>query len=252
MQARVRDEQVFHDNQARRRAAQRPGGVCPLDDDWYLDHETWIRPALEQLTPVDGLRVLDLGCGHGMASIVLARRGAQVTALDLSVGYLQEARERGEASGVEIQWIQADGHRLPFPDRSFDRIWGNAILHHLDMKTIGQEIRRILKPGGWAVFCEPWGENPLLEFARRYLPYPGKERTPEETPLRKQDLETLQQIFPQMQWKGYQLLAMGRRLGGPKNWYDTLDRWDGHLLHRFPTLSRWCRYVVLRLPTQEN
>ncbi len=119
-----------------------------------------------------------------MASVVLARRGGRVTAFDLSPGYLQEARRRTEANGVNVSFVRADGERLPFADASFDRVWGNAVLHHLDVTIAARELHRVLAPGGVAVFCEPWGENPLLNLARRRLPYPGKERTPDEIPLR--------------------------------------------------------------------
>ena len=102
-----------------------------------------------------------------MAAVVLARKGAQVTAFDLSPGYLVEARQRARANGVSVAFVQADGHHLPFGDHSFDRIWGNAILHHLEPRTAARELQRLLKPGGTAVFCEPWGGNPLLALARR-------------------------------------------------------------------------------------
>ena len=58
----------------------------------------WIAPAFDQLGDVRGKRILDLGCGHGMASVVLARRGAVVTACDLSLGYVREARARAGAA----------------------------------------------------------------------------------------------------------------------------------------------------------
>src|SRR5947209_8329171 len=82
----------------------------------YLDHETWIRPALARLGPPRGRHVLDYGCGHGMAAVVLARGGARVTAFDLSRGYLAEAAARATANGVGVDFVQADGERLPFAD----------------------------------------------------------------------------------------------------------------------------------------
>src|SRR5690348_2673427 len=157
-------ERTFHDRQARRRRAGQPDGL-QFDDASYLDHESWIRPGFEQLGEVRGLRVLDYACGHGMAAVVLARRGAQVTAFDLSHGYLEEAHARAGANRMTIGFVQAQGERLPFADGAFDRIWGNAVLHHLDLRIAGREIFRVLRPGGRAVFCEPWGENPLLNWA---------------------------------------------------------------------------------------
>src|SRR5437588_8529870 len=119
-------EQVFHDDQARERALtfERDPGRLVFADDSYLDHETWIRPAFAALGDVAGLRVLDFGCGHGMASVVLARRGAHVTAFDLSPGYVSEAQRRAAANDVAIEFLVADGQRLPFADASFDRVWG--------------------------------------------------------------------------------------------------------------------------------
>src|SRR5207248_6279307 len=143
---------------------------------------------------VRGQRVLDYGCGHGMAAVVLARRGARVTAFDLSPGYLEEAAARARANGVVVLPVQADGERLPFADGAFDRVWGNAVLHHLDLRTAAREVFRVLRPGGFAVFCEPWGDNPLLNLARRHLPYPGKERTPDERPLCSRDARILRKV----------------------------------------------------------
>src|SRR5207253_9747875 len=93
---RLRREQRFHDAQARARAAtfaRAPQRLSFADAD-YLDHETWVRPAFDRLGDVRGKRVLDYGCGHGMAAVVLARRGARVTACDLSAGYVAAARAR--------------------------------------------------------------------------------------------------------------------------------------------------------------
>ncbi|MCX7699757.1 MAG: class I SAM-dependent methyltransferase, partial [Gemmataceae bacterium] len=176
---RVDRERHFHDEQAAARATS--WSVDPqqlrFQDDEFLDHETWVRPAWNRLGPLNGRRFLDYGCGHGMAAVVAARQGAVVTAMDLSHAYLRETAERAKVNGVRVECIQADAHVLPFADASFDAIWGHAVLHHLDLHRAGRELRRVMRRGGVAVFCEPWGGNPWLEFARKYLPYPGKDRT---------------------------------------------------------------------------
>ncbi|HEY1859915.1 MAG TPA: class I SAM-dependent methyltransferase [Gemmataceae bacterium] len=246
---RLQAEQSFHDRQAVHRSAtfeQRPSALH-IDVDSYLDHETWIRPAFAPLGDVHGLEVLDYGCGHGMASVVLARLGARVTAFDLSPRYLREARCRAGANDVAIDWVQADGARLPFADESFDRVWGNAILHHLDLQRAGRELRRVMRPEGIAVFCEPWGENPFVNFARRRLHYPGKERTPDELPLRRRDLAVLRAVFPQLDARGFQLLSMVRRVLRTGWLVRRLDRCDERLLTSVPFLQQFCRYMVLTL-----
>jgi 2-polyprenyl-3-methyl-5-hydroxy-6-metoxy-1,4-benzoquinol methylase len=251
MSARQRrlNEQIYHDREARQRSrdrARRAESLC-FTDDAYLVHETWIRPAMASLGDVRGLRVLDFGCGHGMAAVVLARRGARVTGFDLSPGYLDEASQRADANGVRIDWVRADAERLPFADASFDRVWGNAILHHVDVRRTRHELARVLTRDGIAVFCEPWGENPILKLARNRLPYPKKNRTADEEPLRERHVRALRDIFPHVEVCHFQLVSMARRVLGNNRLVATLDWCDDLLLRRLPSLRRYCRYVVVVL-----
>lgn len=246
---RLNTEQTFHNRQAGERAAtfERHPEALHFDDSLYLDHESWIRPAFQRLGEVRGRRVLDFGCGHGMAAVVLARHGARVTAFDLSSGYSTEARRRAHANGVAVQFLQADGERLPFADGTFDRVWGNAVLHHLDIEGAAREVHRVLGPGGVAVFCEPWGENPVLNWARRRLPYPGKKRTPDERPLRRFQIGPLRRVFLSVEVRGFQLVAMARRVLPRGRLVAGLDWCDAMLLAQLPALEQWCRYVVVTL-----
>jgi len=242
-------EQLFHDRQAADRADSFRAGTAALwfDTDAYLDHETWVRPAFAALGDLRGRAALDYGCGHGMAAVAMARAGAHVTAFDLSPGYVQEARERAAANGVRVECVTADGEELPFARATFDAVWGNAILHHLDLAKAGRELKRVLKPGGVAVFCEPWGGNPLLGFARRRLPYPGKDRTPDEQPLTGRDLRPLRDTFRTLDVRGFQLLGMVRRVWRRPRVLRALDAADERLLRAVPALRNWCRYVVIVL-----
>jgi SAM-dependent methyltransferase len=246
---RLNSESAFHDRQARLRAGtflNRPD-LWYFNEDDYLDHESWIRPAIEKLGSLQDLRVLDFGCGHGMAALVFARNRARVTGLDLSLGYLTEARLRVRANGLNVHFVQCNGERLPFLNSSFDRIWGNAILHHLDIQAAGEELFRVLAPKGVAVFAEPWGENLFLNWARRRLSYPGKGRTPDEEPLRQKDIRILQGIFPHVELEGHQFLSMVRRVLQHGRWLANLEGWDRELLRRVPRVQQYCRYIVLTL-----
>lgn len=244
---RIASEQAFHDAQAKERAVhfRRNPNQLLFTDDAYLDHETWIRPAFRQLGDLRDLKVLDFGCGHGMAAVVLARRGAHVTAFDLSGGYVTEAANRARANHVRINLAVADGHRLPFAGGSFDRIWGCAVLHHLDLDVAALELRRVLRPGGIAVFSEPWDGNRLLQWARQGVAYPEKERTSDEQPLGPTHLRQLEKVFARVEIQGQQLFSMIRRLTGPKRWTAALAHLDERLLRHAPGLWRFCRYLVL-------
>ncbi len=217
-------------------------------EDW-LDHETWVRDCFAVLGEVGGKRVLDYGCGLGLASVVLAQRGAQVLAFDRAPDRAQATQALAAASGqgerVRVAVMAAEA--LAYRDEAFDAVYGNAILHHVRLDAAGLEPRRVLRPGGIAVFAEPLGENPLLQFARRYLPYPGKARDPGERPLRYQDLEALGRALALTSGQEYQLLSMVRRLTRNARLLQVLEALDGWVLPRIPGLRRWCRYVVLVL-----
>ncbi len=245
--ARLASERRFHDEQASARArALRPPDYRFADES-YLTHESWIAPAFDALGDVRNRHVLDLGCGHGMASVVLARRGAMVTGCDLSLGYVREARMRADANRVPARFLVCDGERLPFADGAFDRIWGNAILHHLDLRIAATELYRVLAPGGIAVFCEPWAGNRWLNWARAGLPYPGKQRTVDESPLRPRDLDQLRAAFPRLHVRGYQLLSMFGRVCKRPRLVSALAWCDDFLLNRLPGWQRYCRYVVITI-----
>lgn len=249
MADRLLSERTFHDEQAaqRRQGWELDPVRLRFAPEEYLDHEPWVRPAMSRLGDLHGKRVLDFGCGHGMASTCLARLGAEVVAFDVSAGYVHEAVERARANGENVQGVVADGGRLPWADEVFDAIWGVAILHHIEMEQAAREIQRVLRPGGVAVFCEPWGGNPLLRWARRRLPYVGKERTADEEPLQSKDLEVMRRVFAVCQVEYVQLLGMVRRAWRGCPFIGVLDRWDGALLRRWHGARSWCRYVVIEM-----
>ena len=79
-----------------------------------------------------------------MASVLFARQGAFVTSLDVSTGYLAETKNRAIANGFQVNVLAACAELLPFANNSFDLIWGNAILHHLNLDFASSEILRVL------------------------------------------------------------------------------------------------------------
>jgi len=100
---------------------------------------------------------LDLGCGTGWIHEVLHMKGhaRRLVGLDIAIGMLRYAQRK------QLPVVLGDAEKLPFGDGSFDGVLAKGVLHHLsDMTSAVEEIARILKPGGVAVFADP-NLNPL-------------------------------------------------------------------------------------------
>jgi SAM-dependent methyltransferase len=96
-----------------------------------------------------GMRVLDVAAGTGNASLPAAERGAKVTASDLTPELLEAGRKRAEASGLDLEWAEADAEQLPFADESYDVVMSSIgamfAPHH---QLVADELVRVCRPGG--------------------------------------------------------------------------------------------------------
>ncbi len=144
---------------------------------WEANAEAWTRlarggwdvyrdlvntPAFFELLPdVSGLRGLDVGCGEGYNTRLLAERGAVMCAVDISPRFVREARAAGDGS---IQFAVASGQELPFADCEFD--FATSFMCLMDLpkpETALRECQRVLRPGGFLqysishpCFNPPW------------------------------------------------------------------------------------------------
>jgi demethylmenaquinone methyltransferase / 2-methoxy-6-polyprenyl-1,4-benzoquinol methylase len=108
------------------------------------------RQALERAGLVEGMRVLDVGCGTGVIAAQAAALGGRVVALDPSAGMLQQARARG----VSLM-TRGLGEALPFADNGFDLLtMGYALRHVADLRLAFSEFQRVLRSGGRALLLE--------------------------------------------------------------------------------------------------
>ena len=189
--------------------------------------------------------ILEYGCGLGALTVLLAKSGARVIAFDLSEASIESAKERARLNGVldRTEFHVASGEKLPFVDKSFDLVVGKAVLHHLDPVAGSRELARVLAPGGRAAFSEPLGTNPLLVFAREYLPYPHKHERGADRPLTAEDLREWRKPFSSARVEPRQLLSMVERV--VRRPVSTLRAADAFLLPRFPALGGLCRYGIL-------
>jgi SAM-dependent methyltransferase len=102
---------------------------------------------------VDGQRVLDLGSGTGSLARGFARRGARVTALDISENLLDQARALAAEEGVAIDTLCAPAEDSRLDAASFEVVSAGQCWHWFDRPRAAAEARRLLVPGGRLAIC---------------------------------------------------------------------------------------------------
>jgi ubiquinone/menaquinone biosynthesis C-methylase UbiE len=101
-------------------------------------------------------RALEIGAGTGYFSLNLMLAGVveEAVATDISPGMLRSLSRSAADLGLDVETVTCDAASVPFPDRSFDLVFGHAVLHHLpDLGAAFREFRRVLRPGGAVAFC---------------------------------------------------------------------------------------------------
>lgn len=151
--------------------------------DWFLrlPDEVWLKPESAGEADADliwraldlkpGQELLDCPCGDGRVSLHLARRGARVTGVDINPRFIERARERFAAEGLEAEFTVADMRALPFAKR-FDALnnWFNSF-GYFDVETDFEVLRgfaRALKPGGTLLVEAPNRTNVIANTVRKF------------------------------------------------------------------------------------
>ena len=127
----------------------------------------------------------------GEQSLNLLVRGARVSGIDISKKYIDNATQAAKMTGYRKERYEfrvMDAHCLDFPHEYFDMVIGRGVLHHLDLEVSLEEIRRVLKKGGRALFQEPLASNPILKLFRILTP---QARTRDEKPLTHENLKRI-------------------------------------------------------------
>src|SRR4051794_35631727 len=99
------------------------------------------------ITP--GTRLLDVGCGSGQMALIAARAGARVTGCDISTNWLEQARARAAAEGLDIEFEEGDAELLPYGDSWFDAVvsmFGAMFAPRPEL--VAAELTRVCRPGG--------------------------------------------------------------------------------------------------------
>lgn len=152
--------------------------------------------------------LLDLGCGPGDNSLRFSRIGYKVTGFDISASNIENCKKLFEQNNCSDRghFLVSVAEKLEFKNESFEVVAGVDILHHIDIPKTMREVKRILKPGGVAVFREPV-EVPFLDWIRNtaivrfFVPNAASldaHITEDERKLNINDFKNIQEVFPDM------------------------------------------------------
>lgn len=144
-------------------------------------HRLWKHFTVGQAALRPGMRVLDLATGSGDLARAMGKKpGVEVWMTDINAAMLAVGRDRALNDGLVLPTVQCDAEKLPFPEKSFDRVTLAFGLRNMtDKDQALREIHRVLKPGGKALvleFSKVWEplKRPYDAFSFGVLPVIGK------------------------------------------------------------------------------
>lgn len=144
-------------------------------------------------------KILEIGCSSGKDAISYTQHSAFYCGIDISDEAIKNAMNLKLRNS---EFLCVDGHNIPKNDEEFDCVVVNSLLHHLDLAKSFKEINRVLKSGGYLIFREPLGTNPLFQIYRYFTPL---SRTPDERPFTFKDIRIMKNYFDlqYVQWFGF-------------------------------------------------
>jgi ubiquinone/menaquinone biosynthesis C-methylase UbiE len=136
--------------------------------DQILAYHPAMEPILRPLELKPGLRVLDVGSGPGHTTLELARRvapGGSVTGVDINAEFVERSSARARDAKLEAAFVRHAFPPLPFPDRSFDRVWCKNVLEYVDSAAdTVTEMARVTAAGGIVVAVDSDWDMIALEI----------------------------------------------------------------------------------------
>ena len=123
-----------------------------------------------------GMKVLDVACGSGNLAVVAARKGANVTGIDIADNLVEAAKKRADQLGLDIKFEQGDAEALPYEDGTFDLVmtmYGAMFAPRPEI--VASELVRVCKPGGRIAMANwtPEGfAGQMFKLGGKYVPPP--------------------------------------------------------------------------------
>jgi ubiquinone/menaquinone biosynthesis C-methylase UbiE len=131
---------------------------------------------VDRLDIQPGMNVLDVACGNGNLAVLAARKGANVTGIDIADNLIESAKRRAAAEGLNIKFEQGDAEAMPYPDNSFDLVMTMfGAMFAPRPEVTAAELVRVCKPGGTIAMANwtPTGHaGKMFKLATKYIPPP--------------------------------------------------------------------------------
>ncbi|MGB2607329.1 MAG: class I SAM-dependent methyltransferase [Candidatus Sulfotelmatobacter sp.] len=210
----------------------------PSDAAFPLEYAFWL------LGNVRGKTVLDLGCGSGENIVPLVGRGARVIGIDISPELIALARQRLALAKLEATVQVGSAYETGLPDASVDVIFCVALVHHLDIQRVREEMQRFLAGDGKVVLMEPIRFSKSYARLRNLLPARGN-ISEYEHPLTRSEFAAISERFKADRTRYFRLPfvpLLSPIIGGQRLF--KMDRW---CLRTFPAITRYATCVATKL-----
>jgi ubiquinone/menaquinone biosynthesis C-methylase UbiE len=145
--------------------------ISALSQDGWSHNNHYHSFLLKHISPSTELDALEIGCGTGDFTRLLAQRFRRVLALDLSPGMIEKARE-GSRQYANIDFQVADAMTCEFPSEQFGCIASIATLHHLPFGPILRKMKNALEPGGTLLVLDLFQAESLADFSAALVAMP--------------------------------------------------------------------------------
>ena len=239
-----------------------------LEEFWAVHDRPWkrrayirgwkMRRAFEMMGDLPGKRLLDVGCGPGTYTAVLATMGANTWGFDISPVAIERAKITAEANGVadRCHFQVASATDIPFDRETFDIVFCGQVIHHLwKYPNVDSELHRVIKPGGILVFAEGIRSNPVYNAVRDLKRWAKREEPKGDIDWEYEDVMNFAAKFREAHIEFYYLtLSFKDVIGRSRNQvlpirtiFYVLDHFDEFLLRSLPGLNRYAKETSGRL-----
>ena len=191
--------------------------------------------------------LLEIGSGSGKQAVFFAKQGAKVSVVDISSESLKAVSLIAEELGVAVQSYQMNAEKMDFKDETFDQVYINSVLMHVEPEKVLRECSRVLKPGGRVVIVEPLRYAPFVQIYRFLSSY--RKMCPNYATLQmftKNSFYFTMFSHEEFYFLSSALLPIGYSTSTPlKKMYTLMSKVDRALLKRIPFLKKLCWISVV-------